>query len=61
MNISRTYTSVIKRKYGLTASEMAETLNISKSTLYRYLRDPKLKKVVLKQLKLKEKKDIFRQ
>jgi len=38
---------------------MSKELNLSISTLRRYLRDSKKKRVLLKLLNIKEKKDIF--
>ena len=38
---------------------MSKKLNLSISTLRRYLKDKKRKRVILKLLKIQEKKDIF--
>ena len=47
------------RKYGTSAREMADKLDISFSSLMRYLKNKKKKAAILKMLKIKEKKDIF--
>jgi len=58
--IERMYKSTkFYRIYGISATAMARKLNLSISTLRRYLQDPKKKKVMLKLLSIKEKKDIF--
>ena len=58
--IERMYKSTrFYRIYGISATQMSKKLNLSISTLRRYLKDKKRKRVILKLLKIQEKKDIF--